>query len=407
MTESFSQCRPAGRRDNRQESTGARSTGGAGFALPGILLALVLLGAIAVASMMTTGQDHMTGRALRESAKAFYAAEAGANAIIAEWDQSGYDALLAAPGDSLDLGWRTLENNLSYWAMLRRVDGGSVPRFYTVSITGRGLGVLGGQRVVGVVMHSTATTLSVAGAVVAWGQLEVSDVSGAPVIDGNDSIPPGWSCDLPGAALPGVNAQDTTLLSITPGAILMGDPPIQQDTTIDPSTFTQFGDLTYADLVAIADKTYPPGPGPSSFGPGLDVNGNCDTSIQSNWGDPLVPGSPCSTYFPIIHFQGNVQFTTVGSAGQGIMLVDGDLSVGGGDFTFYGLIVVQGRCFFEYNSLVYGAILCANPLNQHQEIGGYAQLRYSSCALQRVSATTQAIGPVRPLAQGGWWQTMN
>ncbi len=81
-------------------------------------MALVLLDAIAVASMMTTGHDRMTGRALRESAKAFYAAEAGANAIIAEWDQAGYDTLLAGPGDSLDLGWREMQPSVTGLASL-------------------------------------------------------------------------------------------------------------------------------------------------------------------------------------------------------------------------------------------------------------------------------------------------
>ncbi len=52
-----------------------------------------------------------------------------------------------------------------------------------------------------------------------------------------------------------------------------------------------------------------------------------------------------------------MEFTTSGSAGQGILLVDGPLHVGGDDFTFYGQIIVQGDCVFEYQSQVYGGIL--------------------------------------------------
>ncbi len=190
---------------HRQEPKGPRSTGDAGFALPGVLLALVLLGAIAVASLMTTGRDRMTGRALRESAKAFYAAEAGANAIIAEWDQAGYDTLLAGPGDSLDLGWRTLENSLSYWAMLRRVDGGSVPRFYTISVTGRGLGSLGGQRVVGLVMRTKTLLFNVQAPMTSISGMTKTGSSG--IVSGYDvataaSCPEGGQPPLPGAFTP-------------------------------------------------------------------------------------------------------------------------------------------------------------------------------------------------------------
>ncbi len=420
MTESFSQCRPAGWRDNRQEPTGPDSTGNAGFALPGVLLALVLLGAIAVVSMMTTGHDRMTGRALRESAKAFYAAEAGANAIIAEWNQAGYDTLLAGPGDSLDLGWRTLENNLSYWAMLRRVDGSSGPRLYTISVTGRGLGVLGGQRVVGVVMRTTTTTLSVDGAFVGIGRLDVGS-GGGVVVDGADYVPPNWAttCDAPGDAMPGIVLQDTSALTISGSPTVTGTPPLQENSAFSTSDF----DALWDQLVAMADKVYPiSNPDLSNIGPVLTGGGECDESVLDNWGAPEDPNHACFNYFPIIYVQNGRLKTAAGRSGQGILLVDldsagtGDLEIEDG-FCFYGLVLVQGEFELETGSsgtnppCLYGSVMVKNygdPIKSSKIWTG-AELRYSSCVMERIAANTAAAGaaPTRPLAQGGWWQAMN
>ncbi len=410
---------------DRQEPKGARSTPDAGFVLPGVLLALVLLGAIAVVSMMTTGQERMTGRALRESAKAFYAAEAGANAIIAEWDQAGYDTLLAGPGDSLDLGWRTLENSLSYWAMLRRVDGGSGTRLYTISVTGRGLGVLGGQRVVGVALRTTTTTIELPGAFVFAGSATIGK-GGNVIIDGNDNIPPGWGdvCDGPGPAKPGLAVSDTTLITFEDAPTLMGDPPLIQ-APFDTLAF----DALFHQLVANADITFPPGveiDDSYQIQPVENPPGVCDTSVPTNWGAPEDPTHPCFDYFPIIYAPGGFNFKTQPDhAGQGIILVEEEAQLENG-FSWYGLIMAKGDIQVEQGKSgcepanIYGGLYTRND-NSKTKLWGPkwfpecqgvvpgSSLFYSSCVMQRIATNTAAAsaGPTRPLRQGGWWQTMN
>ncbi len=86
-----------------------------GSALPAIIVLMVVLGIMTVAALRTTGDDRLAAHNVRESTRAFYAAEAGANLVVAQWDSLQYDTLMAAPGDSVDLGWATLpENGASY-----------------------------------------------------------------------------------------------------------------------------------------------------------------------------------------------------------------------------------------------------------------------------------------------------
>ncbi len=380
--------------------------GDEGFALAGTLFVVVLLSIIAIASLQTTGDERRAGRAVRESTPAFYAADAGLNAVVAAWDLAKYDTLLTVPGDSLDLGWQSVEDGSNYRAVLRRVDAGSSPTLFSVTVTGRGPGLNRGERTLGLFLAAGSVNVGdfARSVVLTKGNMEaVSDPTST--IDGNDTNPPGWTCDAPGPAVPGLLVQDTALLSQGPGTIL-GNPPIAEDSTISATSFAQFGDVTYAELVAMADKSYPGNSQPAGFGPVVS-GGQCVTTELNNWGDPLNPNAPCGDYFPIIHFAGDVEFTTTGSAGQGILLTDGDLNVGGGDFTFYGLIIVQGGCVFEYDSTVYGGILCANQASVNQEIGDAAPLSYSRCALEQALAGAGLGGSIRPLSERAWHQVMN
>jgi hypothetical protein len=361
-----------------------------------VLLSLVVLSLIAVAAIQTAGHEREAGGGSLQSTKAFYAAEAGAHAVIAEWDSARYDTLAPNPGDSADLGWRILPaNGAAYRPVFHRVDDGG-DKLYGLTIEG-GTSAQESQRKLGVLLRYSALLPNAA--VTARTRIDlVTDA--ASIIDGNDTNPAGWVCDSAGPPVPGVMVAPGTATTIGSGT-LMGDPPFTVDSTIDDSRFTQIGAFTYAELVAMADKHYPHNGTPLSFGPVVDSLGACDTSVQDNWGDPLNPGSPCSDYFPIIHFEGDTQFLyTSGSAGQGILLIDGELDVNpGGGFTFYGLVVTQGPCQVERSTTVYGAVLCSNPAGQTQQIHYDSFVRYSRCALKKAMGIgNEGVAVV----QGSW-----
>ncbi len=89
---------------------------------------------------------------------------------------------------------------------------------------------------------------------------------------------------------------------------------------------------------AIANKPLPPrryvGLRPSSSG------GACLASDPRNWGAPLDRRSSCADYLPVIYSPGDLE--VAGGAGQGVLVVVGDLTVRSG-FSFYGVVIVRGR----------------------------------------------------------------
>ena len=58
-------------------------------------------------------------------------------------------------------------------------------------------------------------------------------------------------------------------------------------------------------------------------------------------GHPESAGHACENYFPIIFVNGDANIQS-GGMGQGILLVAGGLDLRG-DFSFYGVIIVQGK----------------------------------------------------------------
>ncbi len=106
-----------------------------GFALAAVLFVMALLGVLAITSLATTDDERRASLGMRESAKAFYAAEAGVNLVLASWDSLQYDTLMSNPGDSVDLGWQTVpENGTSYRALMRRV---SSNQLFSLGVQGR------------------------------------------------------------------------------------------------------------------------------------------------------------------------------------------------------------------------------------------------------------------------------
>ena len=55
---------------------------------------------------------------------------------------------------------------------------------------------------------------------------------------------------------PGILTDDASQVTIVGGAPeITGDPPVQQDPTISDETFTEFGDLEWDELTAMANIT--------------------------------------------------------------------------------------------------------------------------------------------------------
>lgn len=179
-----------------------------GFALPMVLLAILLVGATAAAALVMTTDERRAAGAARESLIAFYAAESGIHEVRATWNDSVMGTL--GPMDSVDLGWRVLENGSSYRAVIRRFDGGA-QRIYGLTVEGRAPGSGRGQRELTFMMTDPRVPLyhEFHAAVTAIGGLRKQGTDG--LISGHDLA---TSSDCPDGgtrSIPGVQTPDSSL----------------------------------------------------------------------------------------------------------------------------------------------------------------------------------------------------
>jgi hypothetical protein len=223
-------------------------------------------------------------------------------------------------------------------------------------------------------------------------------IGGSSLLDGNDHVPTGWTgCDS-NAALPGIRTSDSTQISISGGSIsdyVAGSPLVEQDTSINSTSLTTFGDVTLSDIAAMATMTIGSGPY-NGMSASLNADGTCNTTDANNWGDPYTAG-PCSTYFPIIYSPTSTSLT--GGYGQGVLVIDGNLSVSGG-FEFFGPVIVNGSVSSTGTGGHFnGGLIAANVNFDSQKLLGNAVVSYSSCALLRALSNT---APAALLQERSW-----
>lgn len=117
----------------REQTGNGGPSNRAGFVLPTVILAITVMSLIAVVSLTTAADERRASRASRESTLAMYAAEAGLRQTFGAWPAA---AKTMNPGDSLDLGWKTLPNRAAYRTVIHRVDKGGLQE-YNVVVQGR------------------------------------------------------------------------------------------------------------------------------------------------------------------------------------------------------------------------------------------------------------------------------
>jgi len=346
-----------------------------GFALAGAVFSLVIIAALVVGAFFASRQELNIGRASQTYQRAFQVAEASMNKQVALWNTSAnaltvgdslmvYDTITGSGGGTAVTAIKRLNTQL----FLMRTTG-------TSGTSSRTLATLTRLQLVQMNFLASLTT---------QGSIQVG---GSSYINGVNTPPAGWSCPTPTDTVAAVRTPDSNQIT-TSGcnsfSCLSGNPKISQDTTVADSTFFQFGNLDWAALTAMATKTYVGDTGPlNSVGP-VAVGSTCTTTTQDNWGEPWRSGgsiSACYNYMPIIYVSGNLKLT--GGRGQGILLVEGDLSVQGG-FEFYGPVIARGQFDTQGTGGHFtGGVMAANVNLQVNNILGNALITYSSCAISR------------------------
>jgi hypothetical protein len=293
-----------------------------GMALPLAIFALVIVGALVAGSFFIGWQEQRVGRNTVKLQQAFGAAEAGAQATVANWNTAVYNAL--AIGGTIAIGG-TYGNNGWFRGEVRRLN----DLLFLVRSEGFSRDSTARQQV-GMLVRLRPIEINIQAALETQG---ATKIGGSSFIDGNDQVPAGWTgCPPLEPALPGIriqNASDVTTAGCGGLSCVEGDPKFQGDPVINDSTLTTFGDLDFLELRNLASKIVAGG----NMGIAPSVTGTtCNTGVASNWGSPLSPTGPCGNYFPIVWSDGDLSIN--GVQGQGVLIVNGDLSVQG-NFEFY------------------------------------------------------------------------
>jgi hypothetical protein len=373
-----------------------------GMALAVAIFALVVAGALIGGVFFAGTQEQRAGANSVRVQQSFAAAEQGLNEVVRSWNTPLYNTL--APGDTFVFApTPTADGTGSYSGRIIKLNN----QMYLIDMTGRDRASAAGKAYgagarqrLGWLMRVRTLDIGIKGALTTQ---DSTTLVGQAFVDGHNYIPDTWGstlCDTTG---------DSTMAGIrygTGGGInskgihVDGNPPGLKDPSVNGSTFTQFGDITYGELASMATKTLPPG-NYKTF-PVVDAKGLCEDSVSTNWGDGLNPSAACGPYWPIVHITGDV--TLNGDQGQGILLVDGNLQLQG-SFQYFGIVIIRGSLTTAGGGVseahFWGAVMAQSVDLSVNKLSGNATIDYSKCA---ITAALNNTGVVAPDRARGWTQ---
>lgn len=124
--------------------------------------------------------------------------------------------------------------------------------------------------------------------------------------------------------------------------------------------------------------------------------GRCDEEEAHNWGDPGSPAGDCGDYFVFRARQGGLRM--VGGAGQGVLLVTGDLVLGAGA-DFRGIVLVGGSLRVEGGSRFEGLARVGGAV----AVDGSSRIVGSACsAVRALAAAHDRLRIAIPYPEWGW-----
>src|SRR6266699_3234489 len=373
-----------------------------GMALAVAIFALVVVGALVAGAFFAGTQEQRVGENQRRVFTSFGVAEAGAQERVMTWDPVLMNKRAQYPPDSVVITNQSAPNGTgSYGGYSYKLG----PNLFLIDVTGRdrasAAGVIAGgggaRQRLGLITRIAPVDFGIRASLTTQGS---TSLSGNASVNGADSVPTGWAnCDPPGPGQVGIRDQGGNVTETGNGSVTGNPVAVVNDPTINNNTFTTFGGATFAQLAARATITL--GGGTYKTNPRF-AGGLCDKTDLLNWGDGINPLSACGDYFPIIHIAGSA--TLNGDQGQGVLLVDGDLTVQG-SYQFFGIVIVQGDLKTagggSTDAHFWGGVLAKNADLSTQNLSGKATLNYSSCS---ILTALQATSPISMMRSRGWVQ---
>jgi hypothetical protein len=362
------------------------------------LMAIVVIGAMVAGGYLASLQYYRMGRNALVEQRAMAATELGLDSAYAMWSRT----------------WNTQANGTVTTLAYRASDGSWVDTVRITKLNQLGLlfvseGRAGGnstpisaRRRAGMLVRLDMPNVRQLGALTTRGTVSIG---GSTAISGLDTTFAGWNCPPTGSGVAGVAVPSFSNLSYggncAAGACISGSPLVSiTSAAADTNTYFSYGNLKWQQLVAMADKSA--NGTLTGVGPSTTVVGGvttCNTGDNKNWGDPgrAAPPGACESYFPVIYAPGDVSIN--GNKGQGVLLVNGNLSIQGG-FVFYGQVIVRGSVKLTGNgNHIYGGVMAASVIDSTDasKLAGNSSIHYSKCALTSVfvSAVNGARAPQR------------
>jgi hypothetical protein len=369
---------------------GPRLSDERGIALAVAIFALVVIGALVAGTFFAGRLEQQSGE------NAFYANQAGeaAQAALTTTLQttSAATLLAIAPGAQANGPSKSLAGHSSATTTIK----GLTSSVWLVTAIGSKVNASGTQlatRSLAQLIRLNQAQINVNAGLTAIGQVTVS---GNSTVSGNDATPSYWTSN--GVSCP--TTADVTgvkyngQLTQQGSSVINGSPPSQQDNSMTAANM--LGGTTFAQLKALATLTLTTDI--SGLAPAIIGNpAVCNTAVTNNWGAPTDKTNACYNYFPIIYHYGNLSISGTG-AGQGILLVEGDLNVQG-RIDFYGPVIATGgvniRGTGSDDVKFYGGVVAQDVTLDDSKLTGNAMINYSSCAIKRAvqgSATPMALG---------------
>jgi hypothetical protein len=374
-----------------------------GMALAIALYALIVVGALVAIAFFAGTQEQRVGVNSRRVQQSLGVAEMGATERLATWRPDSLNQRDIYPFDSVPIAPTVAPfGSGSYGGIVAKLN----PNMFLIDVTGsdrasaagRTQGGSGARQRIGLLTRLAPVQFDIQASLTTQGTVHLK---GTAAVNGNDQNPTGWfDCDPLAEPVAGIRIQPGASVDTGGGASIAGDPNVLPDATLTDSTFTVFAGVTYTELAAGATVTLPGG-NYTNVRPTI-VNDECNTRDSMNWGDGQNPASRCGSYFPTVHITGSA--TVNGVQGQGVLLVDGDLTVEGG-FEWFGIAVVQGQ--FQTGgggktpAHFWGAILARNADLSVQDMAGHATVTYSSCSIRKALQGTSKPSMIR---SRGWVQ---
>ena len=370
-----------------------------GVALPMVITAIVLIGVMIAGVLFSSIQEYRIGSNAQHQTRAAAAAEFGLNRVLVEWNTANNTRMKT--GDTLRRSY-TLSSGGTATVLVTRLPG---PFFWTISEgqAGPTRVDLSARRQFGCLLRFDVAEVGYLGALTGRGGVKVG---GSAFVSGKDYTISGATGCPTMKDVPGVAMADTSDALKMPGCTvtktcISGNPAwVETPAAADTNTYFTYGSTNYWKLAASASKVFAAGTTLTGVGP-VVVGGVCQTNLTMNWGElqRTSPATPCEGHFPIIHALGDLHIS--GGTGQGILLVDGNLTLSG-SFWFSGLVIVRGTLKTSGSGAgVLGAVLAANVSLDEEatSVLGNSYVQYSSCAIAQALNGTAML---RPAKERGW-----